>query len=109
MQINNSNIEFLNYKQILSKEGNIEGFILNKSKNEILEYINKNIKFFLENAQGVLVDFEISLDTSSFFINEIIAELNLLVNDNTELIFDTKINDALKKDKIKIILIITGL
>ncbi len=101
-------MENIDIKDILLKTGQIKGFTqICKTDDVVLNIVQKfgnNFKI----VKGLLLVFEFSEKTSLFKINDIMGSLQESMNESSEVVFFTNINNDLEENDMKYSITITG-
>ena len=103
------NINFADYKTILSHRGKIIGVIDSCNINKLYEYLDVYIKDSMSKAKGILINFIIHKEQTLFVINDILSSIQDNANEEAEIIFSTKETLDNEKDVVSYQIIITGL
>ncbi|MDQ1244754.1 MAG: hypothetical protein QG565_1094 [Campylobacterota bacterium] len=102
-------MDFEDLRIILSYEGKIDGIVGSCKIDEFTNGFSENFKASLQNAKGVLVEFEQHRDLPIKTIIELMTDLQNLVHIDAEFLLATKHNDIFDKDMIGFKIIVTGL
>lgn len=102
-------MDFADLRIILSYEGRIDGIVGSCKMDEFTNDFSENFKASLQNAKGVLVEFEQHKDLPIKSILELMADLQNLLHTDAECLLATKHNDVFDKDMIGFKIIVTGL
>lgn len=103
------NIDIADYKTILAHKGKIEGIVDSCKINELLNYIDQSLKDSLSNAKGILINFRLHKEESLLIMNDFMAKINDVANEDAEIIFSTEQTNDIDKDFISYQILITGL
>ena len=107
---NNINIDYEDYKTIDNHIGykvGINSPIIAFEKLE--EYILSTFKKYLKDANGIMIQFIISEDTSMFKINNFMESFAKYVNSECDIIFSIDTDENLRVEELKVRLMIAGL
>lgn len=107
--MNNINVDFKDYRTILSHTGIIKGLVESYNNNELLNIFNEKLKADLSNSKGVLIVFELHEEQSLLIINDFMEAVYSYINNECEVIFGTETNNLLGKDIVNLKIIIAGL
>lgn len=102
-------MEFADLQIILEHQGRIDGIVGSCKIDEFTSDFSENFKVSLQNAKGVLVEFEQHKDLPIKSILELMADLQNLVHTDAEFLLATKHNDIFDMDMIGFKIIVTGL
>ena len=103
------NIDIADYKTILAHKGKIEGIVDSCKIDELLNYIDQSLKDSLSNAKGILINFKLHEEQSLLIINDFMAKINDIANEDAEIVFSTEQTNDINKDFISYQILITGL
>ncbi len=109
MSSNVINIDLQDLQTILSKMGKITGCvkvfdIADLNYETISEFSNE-----IQNAKGILVEFEILPTVSLFVINDFMSFINDNAKSDCEIIFGVTTNENIPENKVKCKILFTGL
>lgn len=107
--MNDINVDFKDYRTILSHIGMIKGLIKSCNIDELLNIFDEKLKADLANAKGVLIIFELHDEQSLLIINDFMETVYNYTTNKCEVIFGTETNNILGKDIVNCKVIITGL
>lgn len=102
-------MENINIEDILLKTGQIKGFTQICKIDDVMSNIVQKFENDFKTAKGILLIFELSEKTSLFKINDIMGSLQESMNESSEVVFFTNINNDLEENYIKYSIVITGL
>lgn len=102
-------MEFADLQIILEHQGRIDGIVGSCKIDEFTSDFSENFKVSLQNAKGVLVEFEQHKDLPIKSILELMADLQNLVHIDADFLLATKHNDIFDMDMIGFKIIVTGL
>ncbi|NBK99011.1 MAG: hypothetical protein EOM50_13525 [Erysipelotrichia bacterium] len=105
---NEINLDYADFETILSHQGKVEGFVSGCRASEFMSSLSENLKLSLQNAKGVLIEFEQHSDAPLPIISLLLEEFHDLIGEDADVIFGTKQNDALEKDTIQFKMIASG-
>ena len=94
---------------ILSEIGKIAGFVKVFNIDELNSETISEFSYEIENAKGILVEFEILPTVSLFVINEFMSFINHNTKSDCEIIFGVTTNENMPENKVKCKLLFTGL
>ena len=104
----NIDVDFSDYKTILSHKGKINGIVASCNINEFIMSL-KSLEDSLSKAKGVLMNFRINNEQSALIINDFMSKIHNLTNEDAEIMFSTEQTKEIEKDEITYQIIITGL
>jgi cell division protein FtsZ len=109
MSSNDIKIDLQDFQTILSKIGKIAGCVKvfdidDLNYETISEFSNE-----IQNAKGILVEFEILPTVSLFVINDFMSFINDNTKSDCEIIFGVTTNENMPENKVKYKIVFTGL
>jgi cell division GTPase FtsZ len=103
-------LDYADYKTINAHKGFTIGFNSNIVPINNLEVeLLQRLKTHLEKAKGVLIKYTINEDKNLLDISAIMEKLNNIIDNDTEIIFGTEIDNNLKIEECRFHILITGL
>jgi len=109
MSSNDIKIDLQDFQTILSKIGKIAGFVKVFNIDELNSETVSEFSNEIENAKGILVEFEILPTVSLFVINEFMSFINDYAKSDCEIIFGVNTNENMLENKVKCKILFTGL
>ncbi|MBN2894641.1 MAG: hypothetical protein JXK05_01935 [Campylobacterales bacterium] len=106
---NDINVDLADYQIILSHEGKIEGRVGSCKVADFMTNLDEVFKNSLSSAKGALIEFDKSKDAGFNQLFSQLRELNEYFDENADMIFGLKQNDALELDSINYKIIATGI
>ena len=103
-----TNINLTDYKTILSYKGKIGGDI-NSCKIDEFSNCLESLKDDILKAKAIIINFQIHKEQEFLIINDFMAKIHTLSNDDAEIIFDTGQTNNIDIDSICYQIILTGL
>lgn len=103
------NLDFADYKTILSHKGKIVGIVDSCNINRLCENLDDSIKNSMSKAKGILINFTLHVEQTLFVINDMMSSIHDYANEDAEIIFSTEQRLDNKKDIVNYQIIITGL
>ena len=94
---------------ILSKIGKIAGCVKVFDIDDLNSETISEFSYEIENAKGILVEFEILPTVSLFVINEFMSFINHNTKSDCEIIFGVITNENMPENKVKCKILFTGL
>ena len=85
------------YQNLLNNFGEFRGF---KKQIKLNELSKKLDSFDFAMAKSIIVDLDVPSSISLFEINDFVKYINENIDEDTQLIYYTNVNDNLKKDEI---------
>mgnify|MGYP000855954984 CR=1 FL=1 len=109
MSSNDIKIDLQDFQTILSKIGKIAGYVKVFDIAELNHETISEFSYEIENAEGILVEFEILPTVSLFVINEFMSSINDNAKSDCEIIFGVATNENIPENKVKCKILFTGL